>query len=328
VAKVYNNIYIIIFLLLLLFQIIKEASADSLKVSPITGDPEIVSSGYDFFRANDTAFYSAHLLYFDKKLPVNYFLVSLPTGGKYFSNPGDFIMLSRMGMCYPLMNFDFPFLTFKYNVSRFIHPNFAIKFLYLVHSLNGDQMISDAMRKSEEQLLYLRRGWTDVESSPHMYGLAGDMVRYSPADTKHLLSKVDQLDVRYLEHGSRGNRHIHLQDNEIWKHVKTEFTNTECKVLNDSLCNRSLPVETKKPSNGLINLNNLSTYSFENHTEGTLRLVFTDNLGRTAGEIRAGVFLPGKHEVSYDTGFLTEGTYTLRIYFNYEFLTAIPVFKG
>lgn len=307
---------------------LRTEAADTLKFSPPPGNPKLLTSGYEFFKTNDTTFYSAHLLYYENKRPINYFLVNLSTGDKFFSEPDDFIMLSKMGTCYPLMNFNFPFLTFKYNVSRFIHPNFAIKFLYLVHSLNGEQIISDAMRKSEEQLLYLRRGWTDVESSPHMYGLAGDMVRYSVADTKYLLSKVGHLDVRYLEHGSRGNRHIHLQDNEIWKHVKSEFSNLECKVLNDSLSNRSIPVEIKKPLNGDVNHKDFSSYSFDNSTEGTLRLVFTDYLGRPAGEIRAGVFSPGHHEILYKTDFLKEGAYTLRIYFNYEFLAAIPVFEG
>jgi hypothetical protein len=325
-----HKIKLVKFILLLAILLIVSdsfASTDTLAVENRI-NPNLICSGYEFFRSDDTTFYSAHLIFYDNKIPVNYFLVNLPSKEKYFSDPEDFIMLSKMGTAFPLMNFDFPFLLFKYNVSRFIHPGFAIKFLYLVHSLGGDQMISDAMRKSEEQLLYLRRGWTDVESSPHMYGLAGDMVRYSVADTKHLLSKVDQLDVRYLEHGSRGNRHIHLQDNEIWKHIKNEFTNTECKALNDSLCNKTLPVDIKKSSEGFVNYTNFSIYSFENKTEGTLRLVFTDYLGRPAGEIRAGVFSPGHHEILYKTDFLKEGAYTLRIYFNYEFLAAIPVFAG
>lgn len=287
----------------------------------------IVNSGYEFVRTDDTLFYSAHLLYYNNGKPVNYFLVNNPSAGKYFLSPENFIMSGRLGTCYPLVNFDYPFLTFKDNVSRFIHPNFAIKFLYLIEKIGATQTVSDAMRKSNEQLLYKRRGWTDVESSPHMYGLAADMVYYSAGDRSTVMSGCAPLDVRFLEHGSRGNRHIHLQDNEIWKHVKPVFDTLDCKILNDSLCNKVIPAEKLKPSSAGNMSFDYKKYGFSAPVEGVLKLVFTDRFGNNAGEIRMGVFEPGWHEIFYNYDFLNEGAYTLRIYYNYDFLTSVPVFK-
>lgn len=288
----------------------------------------VITSGYEFIRTDDSLFYSAHLLYYNNGNTVNYFLVNTGSGEKYFSSPEEFILSGRMGICYPLMNIDYPFLTFKDNVSRFIHPNFAIKFLYLIEKVGATQTISDAMRKSDEQLIYKRRGWTDVESSPHMYGLAADMVYYSAADRNWIQSKTSALDLRFLEHGGRGNRHIHLQDNEIWKHVKPVFDSLDCKVLNDSLCNKVIPTEKMVPSSAGYPSYDYKKYSFDVPVEGLLKLVFLDKFGNAAGEIRMGVFEPGRHEVYYNYDFLKEGAYTLRIFYNYEFLTAVPVFKG
>lgn len=291
--------------------------------------PGMLSPGYEFVRSTDSLFYSSHLLYYYNNKPVNYFLINLPSGEKYFSSPDDFILSGRMGICYPLMNFDYSFLTFKDNVSRFIHPNFAIKFLYLLNEIGGTQTISDAMRKSDEQLLYKRRGWTDVESSPHMYGLAADLVYYSGSDRSLLQSKVGVLDVRFLEHGRKGNLHIHLQDNEIWKDVKPVFDTTDCKALNDSLCNKVIPTEKMNSVSGAsLSYNNYKKYSFTAPTDGVLKMVFLDKFGNTAAEIRTGVFEAGTHEVFYNYDFLPEGAYTMRVYYNYDFLSAVPVFKG
>lgn len=289
----------------------------------------MMSSGYEFVRSADSLFYSSHLLYYNSGKPINYFLVNLPGGEKYFSSPEEFILSGRMGMCYPLVNFDYSFLTFKDNVSRFIHPNFAIKFLYLINKVGATQTISDAMRKSDEQLLYKRRGWTDVESSPHMYGLAADMVYYSGSDRSLIQSKVEALDVRFLEHGSRGNLHIHLQDNEIWKNVKPVFDTTDCKMLNDSLCNKVIPTERMDPVSGNTgSYINYNKYSFTAPGEGVLKMIFLDKFGNTAAEIRTGVFEAGSHEVFYNYGFLKNGAYTMRVYYNYDFISAVPVFKG
>ena len=286
------------------------------------------NTGYEFFRAEDSLFYSAHLLYYSDGSVTNYFLVKNDTGEIYCSASDDFIMHGRMGYCFPLVNIDYPFLIFKDNVSRFVHPNFAIKFLYLMNEVGRTQTISDAMRKADEQIKYLKRGWTDVESSPHMYGLAADMVYYSSSDRAAIMSKVSQLDIRFLEHG-RGNLHIHLQDNEIWKHVKPKFDTTDCRILNDSLYNKVIPAERHSPvTRSLLPKREFKKYSFKSYTEGILKLVFLDKFGNTAAELKAGVFEPGSHEVFYNTDFLKPGAYTLRVYFNYDFITALPVMKG
>jgi hypothetical protein len=308
---------------------------DDIKETPLEKVTEklsenVVSTGYEFIRTDDSLFYSSHLLYYGENgKPANYFLVNLPSGEKYYSTPGDFILSGRMGMCYPLMNFDYSFLTFKDNVSRFLHPNFAIKFLYLIDKVGATQTISDAMRKSDEQLLYKRRGWTDVESSPHMYGLAADLVYYSGSDRSLIQSKTGALDVRFLEHGSRGNLHIHLQDNEIWKHVKPVFDTMDCKVLNDSLSNKSIPTEKRLPVTARNRMyDGYKKYSFTAPETGILKMVFLDKFGNTAGEIRIGVFEPGKHDVFYNNDFLKEGAYSMRVFYNYNFVSAVPVFKG
>ena len=285
-------------------------------------------TGYEFFRADDSLFYSAHLLYYSDGQTNNYFLVKTDSGDIYCSAPDDFIMLGKKGYCFPLVNIDYPFLIFKDNVSRFVHPNFAIKFLYLMNTIGRTQTVSDAMRKADDQLKYLKRGWTDVESSPHMYGLAADMVYYSSGDRSVILSKVGPLDIRFLEHG-RGNLHIHLQDNEIWKHVKPEFDSAECRLLNDSLSNKVIPSEIHTPlTKAFLPPRVFKKYSFNNYTDGILKLVFLDKFGNTVGELKAGVFEPGSHEVFYNTDFLKPGAYTLRVYFNYDFINALPVFKG
>ena len=282
---------------------------------------EIIDNSYNFISFNDNNFYSSYLINYSAGTPDNYFL--LADSGKYLFvlSGNDFAVCSREGECYPLVNINLPFLTLKDNVIKFIHPGFAIKFLYVLHTLGNKPMVSDAMRTSEAQLLYKRRNWSDVESSPHMYGLAADMVYYSAADREKVTGISKILDIRFLEHGRGANRHIHLQDNEIWKFVKDDFNPRFCDNLNSAIVRDGMAVNRDVRSAGVRGASpEYKNFNFSNYEIGVLKIVFEDKFGRKAAEIRAGVFEPGFHSVDFAYDFLKTGVYSIRYYTNYDFL--------
>jgi len=55
-----------------------------------------------------------------------------------------------------------------------------------------------------------------VDISPHMAGIAADMGRYFGPERKLVEAECEKAGIKFMQHGGRGNMHIHLQDNTLW----------------------------------------------------------------------------------------------------------------
>jgi hypothetical protein len=221
---------------------------------------------------------------------------------------------------YALVNFHFAYLTLKYNVIPYLHPDFAIKFLFILNKVKNYPRISDAMRTVESQLKYKRRGWSNVEDSPHLMGLAADLSYFTHFDREIIQRYNKGLGVRFLEHGGRGNHHIHLQDDIIWLLHK----NDNISKISDSLNKKITPsYNILKPY-----AENLFADKFKDGLEinftsdnfDLIKIEFITPFGKNAAEITAGVFEKGKHSIYIHHDFLPNGIYCARVFKNGMYL--------
>ncbi|MFC2092785.1 hypothetical protein ACFLSV_02695 [Bacteroidota bacterium] len=186
----------------------------------VYGYDPLAYSHRDFISFQDSGFYCSYLYAKKDFGEVENSFVIHTSNTNYFVPQDNFVFVKRCDVYYPLMKMNFPFLEMKENVLPYLHPNFAIKLLFILNKISNNIRISDAMRTTEDQVLYKKRGWTDVLASPHIIGLAIDFSYYSRAVRNIILKYYKALGIRYLEHGNKYNMHIHLQDNEIWTPIK------------------------------------------------------------------------------------------------------------
>lgn len=299
--------------LLLLFTFISLTNLYSQKISFPYPVPE-----KSFISFTDTNFHCAYLRIRDKGASDFYFYI---TAGKYkclsVSNE-NFACVDSAN--YFLVNFHFAFLTLKYNVIPYLHPDFAIKFLYILNKIKNYPRVSDAMRTVESQLRYKRRGWSNVEDSPHLMGLAADLSYFTRSDREIIQRYNKGLGIRFLEHGGRGNHHIHLQDDILWLLHK----NDNISGLSDSLNRRIAPnYNILKPY-----AENLCAEKFKDGLEinfstdnlDLIKIEFVTPFGKKAAELTAGVFEKGSHAIFIRTDFLPNGIYCARIFKNGMYL--------
>ena len=278
----------------------------------------------DFISFPDSNFYCAYLLLNNKDGKVENIFIIHTDGDKSYLIPSEnFISVSRYDVYYPLMKMDFSFLEFKENVIPYLHPNFVIKFLFLLNKLNYNIRISDATRSSKEQLTYKRRGWTDVLVSPHIIGLAADLSYYSGSGREIILKYYQPLDIRYLEHGGKCNRHIHLQDNEIWKPIKRaneEVLLSASDELSEKVFYNNCIVKTSSVE--FIQDKQCFGFGYEFFSDGLslLKIKIENNIGEERAMIIAGVFETGSHNVSVSYDFLERGVYKVKFYLNNYFV--------
>lgn len=217
---------------------------------------------------------------------------------------------------YPAVKILFPFWDTKFNVVPFLHPQTLIKVLYLMNKVNFRPRVSDAMRTNENQLLYKRRGWSRIESSPHLIGLAMDLAYTAPDDKKKILSLKDDAGIYYLEHGGRGNRHVHLQDNVLWNietsHIANALSDELLMKANDNnSIMRSSAIETRNSSHG-----DLIAFHFNNEKPGLIKIYIEDIFGRQKAFIETGIFEPGSHRIFIDDVILQKGNYKIKYFVN------------
>jgi hypothetical protein len=271
-----------------------------------------------FITFSDTNFHCAYLKITGKESNDFYFFISAEKQKAFSVSNENFVEVPQAN--YVLVNFHFIFLTLKYNVIPYIHPDFAIKFLYLLNKIKYYPRISDAMRTIESQLKYKRRGWSNVEDSPHLMGLAADLSYFTRSDRDIIQKYNKDLGIRFLEHGGRGNHHIHLQDDILWLLKKEK----NISALSDSLDKKIFP-----------NYNILKPYAEELFTEkfkdgieiifnsdnlDLVKIEFSNPFEKNVAEITAGVFEKGKHTFYIRPDFLKKGVYCVRVFKNGMYL--------
>jgi len=281
-----------------------------------------VSSDYshrDFISFQDSGFYCSYM--YVKKVfgdAENSFVIHT-ANNNYFVPQDNFVFIKRGDVYYPLMRANFPFLEMKENVLPYLHPNFVIKLLFILNKINFNIRISDAMRTADEQVLYKKRGWTDVLASPHIIGLAIDLSYYSRAVRNAILKHHKSLGIRYLEHGSKYNMHIHLQDNEIWTPIKKAGE----EIITESSDNLNKKISSNNHSikiNSIKYLEKISTgsliYEFFSENQTMVKILFESNLGEKKAEIISGIFERGENSLFVNYDFLTKGVYRVKFYVN------------
>lgn len=258
---------------------------------------------------------SCMVIYRDGLFENGYFQINHPENGLYFIDNQNFIA-GDYGRSYPLVNFNLSFLNIKENVIPFIHPFFLIKFLHVVSEHNFNQRITDALRTSENQLRYKKRGWTGTENSPHMVGLAADLGSYGVSDRNSIRELSEILNLRFLEHGKGANRHIHIQDNSVWRNLDT----SEVKILSNAFnVDADIDKFCRAASYKKLNDDGIKfSQKFIVEGEGlkTLRIEFTDALGIISATYYAGVFKNNHNEVFVNTAFFPTGVYKAEVFIN------------
>lgn len=270
-----------------------------------------------FISFPDTNFYSAYLKINDKESSEFYFFISEKNKGISLSNEN---FVNTNSLNYYLVNFRFTFLTMKYNVIPYLHPDFVIKFLFLLNKVKYLPRVSDAMRTNEEQLKYKKRGWSNVEDSPHMLGLAADLSYYTRYDRNIVQNYIRGLGIRYLEHGGRGNHHIHLQDETLWLLNK----NSGISNLSDSLNKRlSQNFDIMKPYTETLFAEKFTDgieINFETENRDLIKVELIIPLGFKQAELTAGIFENGEHKFYIRPDFLKKGIYCVRVFRNGMYL--------
>ncbi|MFA5403699.1 MAG: hypothetical protein WC358_02075 [Ignavibacteria bacterium] len=272
----------------------------------------------NFISFPDTNFHCAYLKINENESSDFYFFISGEKNKGIALSDENFV--NALSFDYFLMNFHFAFLTMKYNVIPYIHPDFAIKFLYILNKTKYYPRVSDAMRTVEDQLKYKRRGWSTVEDSPHMLGIAADLSYYTRYD-RSIIQKYNQgLGIRFLEHGGRGNNHIHLQDDILWLLNK----NISISNISDSLNNKiSTNYNILKPYAENLYAEKFTDgieINFNTENLDLIKVEFVTPFEKKQAEITAGVFEKGNHKFYIRTDFLRKGIYCIRVFKNGMYL--------
>lgn len=245
---------------------------------------------------------------------TNQFEIITKTDSVLYIPDFNFISFTNEKGYFPMVKFSFPFLELKYNVIPYMQAAALIKFLYLLDKVKFRPRISDGMRTNESQLLYKRRGWSNIEASPHIIGAAMDLSYIPPEDKAKILTLIDAINVHYLEHGHRGNRHVHIQDNSIWNMDVSTYANDLSANLNSEISKKICMIASAcNYANKKSDKVNSFVYNFHTNNSGTLKIKFYDMYGKAKAVLTSGIYEPGKHSINIFTDFLKTGIYKLII---------------
>lgn len=279
----------------------------------------------NFISFSDTNFHSAYLKIFNRDKQDFYFCIS--TGkNKCLSAAGENYINSGYENFF-LVNFNFAFLTLKYNVIPYLHPDFAIKFLFILNKIKYLPRVSDAMRTVENQQKYKRRGWSNVDDSPHLLGLAADLSYFTRSDREIIQKYNTPLGIRFLEHGRRGNHHIHLQDDVIWLLNKDSDVGGISEAMNKRISENH---NTLMPYSNILFTENFKDgieINFNTDKLDLIKIEFLSPLGKKSAELSAGIFEKGTHTLHIRTDFLSSGLYCIRVFKNGMYLYQKNVIK-
>jgi hypothetical protein len=297
---------VLYFLLFFSFSLLKASDKNFIDYS--------ADSDVPFFYTNENHLISAHLKIIDEGNVSNRFQIITRTDSTLYIPDFNFINFRGEKGFVTMVRFAFPFLELKYNVIPYLQTPALIKFLYLLDKVKFRPRISDAMRTNESQLIYKRRGWSNVEASPHIIGAAMDLAYTPPEDKKKILSMNDAINVHYLEHGHRGNRHVHIQDNSIWNLDLSGYANELSEKLNGKIkennCMLTNPCTVAEKKSDKVNT---FEHDFILKNPGTIKIKFYDIYGEEKASFFSGIYEPGHHSVLIFTDFLKRGIYKLII---------------
>lgn len=274
-----------------------------------------VDSDNPFFYTKENHAISGYLKIFNDDGSIyNQFEIVTRTDSTLYIPDFNFISFTNAKGYFPMVKFSFPFLELKFNVIPYLQAPALIKFLYLMDKVKFKPRVSDGMRTNESQLLYKRRGWSNIEASPHIIGAAMDLSYITPEEKAKILSLNDAINVHYLEHGHRGNRHVHIQDNSIWNMDVSAYANDLSanlnQIINQKICIiASTCTHVNKKSDKI----NSFIYDFINKSPGTLKIKIYDMYGREKAELLSGIYEPGRHSLNIFTDFLGTGIYKVII---------------
>ncbi len=249
-------------------------------------------------------------------------------GKKYISDESKFLFPNDLVYYYPLVNVKFPFLNIKDNINAYLHPFLAMKMLYIFERVNFNPRLSEALRDLTTQLKYKRRGWSDVEKSPHMLGLAFDISRYTWEDKKIIKNLTEDLSLNYLEHGGRRNMHIHIQDDKIWtkKYIAKNVINISENLIKEyyqkeSLFNKYIDLDSLQSEKFLtlendFTLYNNNIYNFKNISSknNLIKIEIYNILGDKIVEIFTIMNKNANGKFIVDFSFLAPGIYKMKFY--------------
>jgi len=266
---------------------------------------------------------------FNQNNKKDYYFATTVDSFVYKANKNQIISVSLKEKDYSLINTDFPFLNRKEKLVPYLNAVFLIKIIYLFETVKFRTFLTDALRTYQEQVRYSRHGWTTVDKSPHMVGIAADMGRYFSTERKIIESESELIGLRFLQHGRRGNVHIHLQDNSIWY----------SKDLDNNLIELSGKMHdmVEKTYNGLIGYEKflsrkffstkISDKSYPHSEAGRIyKLVITtakpvilrseifDVFNNKIATFHTGIFKHSNNTFFLNTEFLSDGVYRIKHY--------------
>jgi len=286
-----------------------------------TGIPISSKSKKNFISAGNTSTIISYLeLFKDGKLTGRNIIITPVKSSNYYVSNTTPYELNIKNYSLNLVNFRFEFIDIKDNVSAFLNKLFLQKIIFILSKTGFRPRITDAFRTQENQLKYKRRRWSNVEISPHLLGLAADMVDYSAPDREIIKKLAEKLGLKFLFHGGRGNRHIHLQDEKLWQRFKDMDVPEICDTLN-ILLREHIDLKDVEEADSL-DTHTGSIFSYHFNTENYDRLIFRiENIyGEKVAEINTGIFEPGEYNVNTRFDFLKKGFYKVNIYEGYRFV--------
>ena len=248
----------------------------------------------------------------------------------YLANENQIIPVIYKNKNYSLVNVNFPFLNRKENIFPYLNGIYLIKVIHIYNLVKFRTFLTDAIRTYKDQIKYSRRGWSTVDKSPHMAGLASDMGRYFSTERKLVEAECEKLGIKFMQHGGRGNVHIHLQDNTLW-HKKELVDNLveisgemhkEIEKRNDILIgyekteNRKLFAENyfKKYGKSIRGFDggNIYKFNFYVYKPVVLKSEIYNDMGINIVTLYSGVYKNLKNTFLLDLNFLPQGVYKIK----------------
>lgn len=239
---------------------------------------------------------------------------------------------------YTLVNINFPFLNRKENIVPYLNGIYLIKVIHLYDLVKFRTFLTDALRTYKDQMKYNRRGWSTVDKSPHMAGIASDMGRYFGTERKIIEEECEKIGLKFMQHGGRGNIHIHLQDNSLWHnkelvnnlveisnemHIKVEKQNNIITGY-EKTESRKLYIENYFKKYGKIitsfDGSNIYKFNFYTYKPVVLKSEIYNDMGINVATLYSGVYKNNRNIFLLDLNFLRQGVYKIKHYFCSRFI--------
>jgi len=230
----------------------------------------------------------------------------------YLISNSSIFSLTLKGDTFSFANFRCGIIDIKDNVIAYLDKAFLQKIFFIFHRIGFRPRITDAMRTTQNQTKYKRRGWSNMEISPHLVGLAVDLVIYSASDREIIKKLSEKLGLKFLYHGGGGNRHIHLQDERHWSDIQK----SDIRLVSDSLNTFLKSLNGREEIQEIDSLKQGQNFIYNFITEKFSGIFFNieDIYGEKAAEINTGLFEPGNYNIRINLDYLEKGFYKVNVF--------------